>query len=601
MGSGASALVEGDSDAPGTLKEMLLSLSSDEKPSDASDITDLDGALEEVRSLRSLARGLRDEMETDDSNRLDLISQKLDHQSFRGGSLNMLLSQSLSFVNLIVEEGYSSIPASKRYAGLRTLSSFLKSPALNVMLARKNVQEDLRKRVESHADEEINEYIIGHYASSGSVHDVSMIRERAKTKFGNAMKKLKGQFLLAQLIGDKKKQKRKRTSSFIASSPHLTHLKVSDQQKRQLDVVLMKMDDFEFDVWDLVPITNNQPLLITGLELFKRWELDTRLEIKDELTAKFFVALEKGYMANPYHNNVHGADVMYTVNSFIQASTKMHDCLEPLDLFAALVAAAAHDFKHDGVNNAFHINTSSDLALRYNDLSVLENMHAAELYLMCKDSNVNIFSAIDPNAYKEVRKIITNAILGTDMTKHFNHIADFESRLSVEKSLEEHPEHLDSASGEQRLDKLIMIEMALHCADISNPVKDISIYKKWVMVVMTEFYQQGDKERELGMAISPMFDRNNSSVTKTQCGFIDFIIRPIYRVWGEFIPELNDTFNKNMDAGKAFDWDTFYKEGAKQASNSIAEEEGDVQAPPEMVESASAPVLQSAPEDEVDS
>jgi hypothetical protein len=273
------------------------------------------------------------------------------------------------------------------------------------------------------------DYIIGHYASSDSIHDVSMIRERAKTKFGNAMKKLKGNLMLAALLGAKKKQQRKRTSSFIASSPHLTHLKVSSAQKRELDVVLMKMSDFDFDVWDLVPITNNQPLMVTGMELFKRWELDTRLDIKDDLTLRFFQGLEKGYQKeNPYHNSVHGADVMFTVNAFITGSERMHDCMEPLDLFAALVAGAAHDFKHDGVNNAFHVNTGSDLALRYNDMSVLESMHAAELFLMCKDEQVNIFKGLEAAAFKECRKIITSAILGTDMTKHFNHIADFESR-----------------------------------------------------------------------------------------------------------------------------------------------------------------------------
>ena len=83
-----------------------------------------------------------------------------------------------------------------------------------------------------------------------------------------------------------------------------------------------------------------------------------------------------------------------------------------------------------------------------------------------------------------------------------------------------------------------MIEMALHCADISNPAKPIACYQKWVVVVMNEFFAQGDKERDLGMNISPMFDRDNTMVSKTQGGFIDFIIKPIYAVWGEFIPEL---------------------------------------------------------------
>jgi hypothetical protein len=169
-------------------------------------------------------------------------------------------------------------------------------------------------------------------------------------------------------------------------------------------MVLQKMGDFNFDVWELVSITNNQPLLVTGMELFKRWELDTRLDMKDDMIAKFFSALEGGYLSNPYHNSAHGADVMYTVNSFIQASTAMHDALEATDLFAALVAGAAHDFRHDGVNNAFHINTGSELALRYNDISVLESYHAAELFILTSnDKTVDIFSCLDANQYKEVR------------------------------------------------------------------------------------------------------------------------------------------------------------------------------------------------------
>jgi len=173
---------------------------------------------------------------------------------------------------------------------LKNLQAFLKSPALNVMLARKNVQEDLRKKVENHEDEDISDYIIGHYASSNSVHDVTLVRERAKTKFNNAMAKLKSRLILNQLLTAKRAEQeqnvRKRTASFMASSPHLSRLKIDNEQKLKMEVVLKKMGDFNFDVWELVPLTNNQPLLVTGMELFKRWELDSRLKIKDDMIAK---------------------------------------------------------------------------------------------------------------------------------------------------------------------------------------------------------------------------------------------------------------------------------------------------------------------------
>ena len=181
-------------------------------------------------------------------------------------------------------------------------------------------------------------------------------------------------------------------------------------------------------------LTNNQPLLVTGMELMKRWRLDVDLKLKDNQIADFFRELESGYLNNPYHNNIHGADVLYTTHCFLETSKRMHDELSHKDVLAALVAAAAHDFRHDGVNNAFHINTQSEVATIYNDRSVLENMHAAELFKLTKNKKFNIFSGFDPDEFKDARKIVTGAILGTDMTKHFNHIADFQSRIDAEKN-----------------------------------------------------------------------------------------------------------------------------------------------------------------------
>lgn len=60
----------------------------------------------------------------------------------------------------------------------------------------------------------------------------------------------------------------------------------------------------------------------------------------------------------------------------------------------------------------------------------------------------------------------------------------------------------------------------VHCADLSNPTKPLDAYKLWVERIMEEFFQQGDKEREAGLDISPMCDRYNATVEKSQvsCG-----------------------------------------------------------------------------------
>ena len=56
----------------------------------------------------------------------------------------------------------------------------------------------------------------------------------------------------------------------------------------------------------------------------------------------------------------------------------------------------------------------------------------------------------------------------------------------------------------------------VHCADLSNPTKPLELYRQWCDRIMEEFYQQGDKEREAKLDISPMCDRYNSTVEKSQ-------------------------------------------------------------------------------------
>lgn len=56
----------------------------------------------------------------------------------------------------------------------------------------------------------------------------------------------------------------------------------------------------------------------------------------------------------------------------------------------------------------------------------------------------------------------------------------------------------------------------VHCADLSNPTKPLELYRHWVSSIMEEFFQQGDREREQGMDISPMCDRHSATIEKSQ-------------------------------------------------------------------------------------
>jgi hypothetical protein len=47
-----------------------------------------------------------------------------------------------------------------------------------------------------------------------------------------------------------------------------------------------------------------------------------------------------------------------------------------------ILSAAAHDMDHPGTNNVYEIKCKSKLAMLYNDISVLENHHAASFFFL---------------------------------------------------------------------------------------------------------------------------------------------------------------------------------------------------------------------------
>ena len=89
-------------------------------------------------------------------------------------------------------------------------------------------------------------------------------------------------------------------------------------------------------------------------------------------------AVESGYRANPYHNALHGADVLQGVH-YLLLSTGVATKLPAITLFATLTAALVHDIGHFGKNNTYLVNARHKLALIYNDQHILENMHCSKV------------------------------------------------------------------------------------------------------------------------------------------------------------------------------------------------------------------------------
>ena len=77
-------------------------------------------------------------------------------------------------------------------------------------------------------------------------------------------------------------------------------------------------------------------------------------------------------------------------------------------------------------------------------------------------------------------------------------------------------------------DKELASNFLFHMADISNPSKPWAVCKKWTDLLFLEFFEQGDKERELGINISFLMDRTTTNIAKAQDGFINNLIKPAF-------------------------------------------------------------------------
>ena len=60
--------------------------------------------------------------------------------------------------------------------------------------------------------------------------------------------------------------------------------------------------------------------------------------------------------------------------------------------------------------------------------------------------------------------------------------------------------------------------------------------RRWLSNLEEEFFRQGDKERELGIPISPLFDRSKQGVSKSQVGFYDFVALPLVHALSSAFP-----------------------------------------------------------------
>ncbi|CAH2035976.1 unnamed protein product, partial [Iphiclides podalirius] len=110
-----------------------------------------------------------------------------------------------------------------------------------------------------------------------------------------------------------------------------------------------------------------------------------------------------------------------------------------------------------------------------------------------------------------------------------------------------HQGHLDTNTLDLRKKehRHLVLQIALKCADISNPCRPWEISRKWSLKVCEEFFRQGDFERKLNLPVTALCDRHNNSIPKIQTGFFKFVVTPLITEWHRFLQ--NDLSTQMLD------------------------------------------------------
>ncbi|KYN10758.1 PREDICTED: cAMP-specific 3',5'-cyclic phosphodiesterase isoform X11 [Trachymyrmex cornetzi] len=321
---------------------------------------------------------------------------------------------------------------------------------------------------------------------------------------------------------------------------------VETPHEDELGKLLSDIDKWGIDIFRIGELSNNRPLTCVAYTAFQSRDLLKSLAIPPKTFVTFMMTLEDHYVKdNPFHNSLHAADVTQSTHTLLNTPA-LESVFTPLEITAALFAASIHDVDHPGLTNQFLINSSSELALMYNDESVLENHHLAVAFKLLQNEGCDIFVNMTKKQRQTLRKMVIDMVLSTDMSKHMSLLADLKTMVETKKVAGSGVLLLDNYT-----DRIQVLENLVHCADLSNPTKPLTLYRRWVGLLMEEFFLQGDREREQNMDISPMCDRHSATIEKSQVGFIDYIVHPLWETWADLVhpdaQEILDTLEENRD------------------------------------------------------
>ena len=322
-----------------------------------------------------------------------------------------------------------------------------------------------------------------------------------------------------------------------------------------------------FDIFKLESIIGYKNVLpIMGRVILENLGLLDEGILNQNKLDNFLISISNQYKQQTlYHNSMHGADVTQSSYLFFARSNAEKIAkTNVIDILSIIIAALGHDLGHPGLTNMFHMNDSTDIAITYNDISILENFHACLLFRTLRKTENNIFEKLSNIDYKIIRKRMISEILATDMANHGKVVSVIKSRIVLNENNEYKLNLLSGNEQTKNEEQQYLLDFMIHLADLAHNTKLFEISLKWVSLLSEEFWRQGDLEKEKNLPVSFLCDREKVNIPQSQKGFISGFIIPTFESLVSVFPSLKFTLDnaksnlkewqKLLDEGRLTGW-----------------------------------------------
>uniref|UniRef100_A0A8K9UKM5 Phosphodiesterase n=1 Tax=Oncorhynchus mykiss TaxID=8022 RepID=A0A8K9UKM5_ONCMY len=300
------------------------------------------------------------------------------------------------------------------------------------------------------------------------------------------------------------------------------HASAAEEETRALQVTMatvpsaqsLRLMEFSFSDFELSDAETTQ----ATIRMFVDLNLVQNFQMKYKVLCQWILSVKKNYRKNvAYHNWRHAFNTSQCMFALFK-SGRLQSNMTDLETLALMIATLSHDLDHRGVNNSYIQRSDHPLAQLYCH-STMEHHHFDQCLMILNSPGNQILSSLSLDEYKATLKMIERAILATDLALYMKRRGEFFELTKNSQFVWDDDYHKD-----------LLRSMLMTACDISAITKPWPVQKRIAKLVATEFFEQGDKEREeLNIEPTDLMNRDKQDkIPSMQVSFIDAICTQLY-------------------------------------------------------------------------